>query len=218
MDNKLLEEIVAYRRILNYINEQEALPPLPETPLPAQPVTPPAEVSPIPPATEPQPTEPQPIDVAQDDSVTEIDAEGVSMEEETPDVEELDITDLVDAQTKIQEKQDEYFNNLFGQIKRMEEKLSEMDRVMSKLDSLEAKVEKYRKKTPEEKLELRSLDSGPFTQKLSDFFDVKQDEMKKSGKNEYVLTSDEVNDINPREIQDTFNDYLDDEEEEIIEI
>ena len=30
-------------------------------------------------------------------------------------------------------------------------------------------------KTPEEKLELRSLDSGPFNQKLSDYFEDKED-------------------------------------------
>jgi hypothetical protein len=53
-------------------------------------------------------------------------------------------------------------------------------------------------------LELRSLDSYPFTQKLSQFFDDKSTDMQKSGKNEYVLTSDEVKDINPSQIKDTF--------------
>ena len=78
---------------------------------------------------------------------------------------------------------------------------------MSKLNELEAKIEKYRPKTPEEKLELRSIDSGPFNQKLTDFFVDKQQDMEKSGKNEYVLTTDEVEDYTPAEIKGTFNNY-----------
>ena len=78
---------------------------------------------------------------------------------------------------------------------------------MSKLNDLEAKIEQYRPKTPQEKLELRSLDSGPFNQKLTDFFTDKQTDIEKSGKNEYVLTTDEVEDYTPSEIKTTFNDY-----------
>lgn len=218
-NNELFKEILAYKRITNYILEQEAgaIPP-PQVPapegLPNAPVTPAGEVSPIPPSPEPQP-----IDVAQDDEVTQIDSEGVSMESESPDTEELDITDLVNSQKTIQDKQEEYFNNLFGQINKLEDKLKEMDGVLSKLDALERKIEQSKPPTAQEKLELRTLDSGPFTQKLADFFDDKQSEMKKSGKNEYILTSDEVTDINPREIKDTFNDYMEDEDEDkIIEL
>ena len=79
-----------------------------------------------------------------------------------------------------------------------------MDNIMNKLNSLESKIEKYREKTPEEKLELRSYDSYPFNQKLSQFFDDKQEEMEKTGKNEYVLTSDEVEDINVNDIKNSF--------------
>ena len=61
-------------------------------------------------------------------------------------------------------------------------------------------------------MELRSLDSGPFKQKLSDFFDEKKSEMEMSGKNEYVLTSDEVENFSPSEIKKTFNVYDDEEE------
>jgi type II restriction/modification system DNA methylase subunit YeeA len=82
-----------------------------------------------------------------------------------------------------------------------------MDNVMSKLNDLESKIEKYRPKTPEEKLELRSLDSGPYNQKLTDFFTDKQQDMQKSGKNEYILTTDEVEDYSVDEIKGTFNNY-----------
>jgi hypothetical protein len=83
--------------------------------------------------------------------------------------------------------------------------------LVTKINDLENKLEKYRPKTPQEKLELRSLDSGPFQQKLSDFFVDKQEEMEKSGKNEYVLTTDDVEDFSNNQIEGTFNTY--DEEE-----
>ena len=47
-------------------------------------------------------------------------------------------------------------------------------------------------KHPKKNLMLRSLDSYPYNQKLTDFFDDKKEEMEETGKNEYVLTSDEV--------------------------
>ena len=103
--------------------------------------------------------------------------------------------------------------NLFNQLNNLEDKLSSMDELVGKIDKLEAAVQKYRPKTATEKLELRSLDSGPFNQKLSDFFDDKQEDIEKSGKNEYVLTSDEVRDYTPSQIEDTFQDYEDNEED-----
>lgn len=217
IDKKILAEIERYNRINNYIREQEAgleLPPPEagaEPALPNAPATPSAEVSPIPPTTEPQPEnmEPTPIDVTADDDVVKIDNSGESMEtgeesEGDSGAEELEITDLVLTQQDIQTNQEKYFDKLFTQIDKLESKLSEIDTIMNRLDTLDTKLEKYREKTPEEKLELRSLDSYPFTQKLSQFFDDKSTDMAKSGKNEYVLTSDEVKDINPSQIKDTF--------------
>ena len=96
---------------------------------------------------------------------------------------------------------------MFKQIEGLQTKLNAMDDVFNKLNSMEEKIEQYRPKTAQEKLELRSLDSGPFNQKLSSFFDDKQDDMQKSGKNEYVLTSDEVEDIVPSDIKKSFDMY-----------
>jgi hypothetical protein len=76
--------------------------------------------------------------------------------------------------------------------------------IMSRLNSIESKIEKYRTKTPEERLELRSYDSYPFNQKLSDFFEDKEKEMELTGKKEYILTPDEVTDVNASEIKGTF--------------
>jgi hypothetical protein len=176
------------------------------------PPAPGGEVPPAPAASEavppPAPGEgaPQPIDVANDPDVEKIDDEGQSEETsaEGEESEELEITDLVNSQKNIETKQEEYFENLFNQLSNLEAKLGEMDNVMNKLNSLENKIEKYREKTPQEKLELRSYDSYPFNQKLSQFFDDKQEEMEKTGKNDYVLTSDEVEDINVNDIKNSF--------------
>jgi hypothetical protein len=96
--------------------------------------------------------------------------------------------------------------NLFGQLSKLESRLGEMDSIMNKLNALENKIEKYREKTPQEKLELRTYDSYPYNQKLSQFFDDKQDEMEKTGKNDYVLTPDDVTDINVNDIKNSFQD------------
>jgi hypothetical protein len=209
LDKKILSEINRYKSINNYIMEQDAEAPLdlgalaPEAG--ATPPPPPAEagVTPPPPPTEAGAT---PIDVENDPDVEKIDDEGKSDEKKdsSSDSEELDITELVTAQKDTQSKQDEYFENLFGQLNKLESRLGEMDAIMNKLNALENKIEKYREKTPQEKLELRSYDSYPFNQKLSQFFDDKQEEMEKTGKNDYVLTPDDVTDINVNDIKGSF--------------
>lgn len=224
IDQKILNEINRYHTINRYITEQDAPPPPPlgdpmadpnAAPMPNAPMTPPGEVSPIPPGGGEDPlsaANPQPIDVETDDDVTVIDDEGDSKEGDE-DSEELDITDLVSSQKNMETKQNEYFDNLFAQIDKLEQKLATMDGIFDKLNAIDSKVEKYREKTPEEKLELRTYDSYPFNQKLSQFFDDKQVEMEKSGKNDYVLTTDDVANINPNEIKDTFYTSSNDEDD-----
>jgi hypothetical protein len=207
IDQKILKELDRYNRINKYIMEQaEPLPPADPLAAPADPgALPAAPADPAAAATPPAPPAPpaeegKPVDVATDPDVEEIGGED-------EEVEELDITDLVDTQSSIADKQEEYFNNLFDQLNKMQEKLGEMDQIVGKIDSLEAKVDKMRPKTAQEKLELRSLDSGPFKQKLSDFFQDKMEDMEKTGK-EYVLTADDVENYTPRDIGDSFDEYL----------
>jgi hypothetical protein len=206
IDNKILEEIARYNSINNYIVEQDAT--LPPPPAGDPNALPPAGGAPAPVdpnmAVPAAPTGPQPVDLENDPDVEKVgegDSEGKT--------EEMDITDLVKSQKKVEQKQEEYFENLFQHLDNLESKLGEMDGIMSKLNDLEMKVEKYREKTPQERLELRTLDSGPFNQKLSQFFDDKEEDMEKSGKNEYVLTQDEVQDYSPNEIKKTFRDFDD---------
>jgi TolA-binding protein len=211
LDKKILSEINRYKSINKYITEQTEeteIPPVPGEdlgPLSPEPgavgtTAPAAPVAPPPPAA---PTS-EPLDVANDPDVELIDDEGGSEENDEGGSEELDITELVNSQNTIQTKQDEYFENLFSQLNDLQSRLGEMDNIMSKLNTLENKIEKYREKTPQEKLELRSYDSYPFNQKLSQFFDDKSEEMEKTGKNDYVLTSDEVQDINVNDIKNSF--------------
>ena len=206
--NNIIEELERYKKINNYILEQEA-----ELAPPAEPgaETPPAE----PGAETAPPTSPEtggetppaedttaPVDVNSDPDVEKIGGEKT----EESGSEELDITDLVNSQKDIKDKQDEIMDTLFSRLDDLQTKLENMDQIMNKINSLEIKFDKYRDKTPEEKLELRSIDSGPFNQKLTDFFSDKSEDIEKSGKNEYILTTDEIEDYSPSEIKNTFND------------
>ena len=214
IDRKIIEEIKRHYKINTYIMEQDAegfgdIPPAPDAAAPVDPAL--DAAAPADPTLDvAAPAEPQVIDTATDTEVEKIDSAGKSEESESSsDSEELDITELVNSQKNIETKQQEYFDMMFKQIEDMQSKLNSMDQVFEKLNSMEDKIEKYRPKTAQEKLELRTLDSGPFNQKLSSFFDDKQEDMEKSGKNEYVLTSDEVEQIVPSEIKKTFDNYGD---------
>jgi hypothetical protein len=215
IDEKILGEIQRYRNIDKYIVEQAAIPGAIDGiddlgPLAPEAGAEGAGVPPPPPSAAEAPPAPdaatsEKVDVNTDPDVEKINDKGDSEEKNTDEgSEELDITDLVNSQKNAESKQEEYFSNLFSQLSNLESKLGEMDKIMGKLNALETKIEKYREKTPEEKLELRTYDSYPFNQKLSDFFDDKKDEMEKTGKNEYVLTSDQVKDINVSDIKNSF--------------
>ena len=233
VEKKILEEIKRFNSINRYINEQELPPPPAEDPLadPAAAGAPPADPLADPaaagapadpmaagapptdpmaagaPPTPPTGDVPQPVDIENDPDVEKV-GEG------SEDTKELDVTELVKSQKNVEEKQEEYFQQLFSHLENLESKLGEMDNIVNQLNSLEAKVEKYRNKSPEEKLKLRTLDSGPFDQTLSQYFEDKEDDFEKLGRDEYILTKDEVSDFSPKEIQKTFTDYDKDGEQD----
>ena len=223
IDQKILKEISRFNSINKYITEQvdpaldPALAPpvdpaLAPDPAAGAPPVDPAALAPVDPAApvDPNAVAPAPpaapVDVATDPEVEELGDEG-----EEQNKEELDVTDLVASQKNMEQKQEEYFDNLFAQLKTLEEKLSEMDGLVTTINNLETKFDKFRPKTPQEKLELRSLDSGPFNQKLSDFFQDKEPDMEKSGKNEYVLTTDDANNYSTNDVETSFNNYDDED-------
>ena len=201
IDRKILEEVARFNSINQYVMEQEAqLPPPPAEDPMAE--LPPMDTMPQPEVAPTTPPAPQPVDVEQDPEVEKVG-------EEESKKEELEITDLVKSQKNVEEKQDEYFQQLFSHLTDLENRLGDMDTIVNKLNHLEAKLEKYREKSPEEKLQLRSLDSGPYSQKLSDFFSDNQDKFEQQGKDEYILTKDEVEDFSPHEIKKSFRNYDD---------
>jgi len=217
LDRKILEELKRFNQINSYILNEQPEPPAP--PAPVDPAAAPGAEAPIgaPEGGAPPPPAdaagappaggdviPEPVDVENDPDVEEVGNEPEGGEGES---EEIDITDLVTTQQEIQAKQDEFMDGIFSKLDDLESKLSHMDEIMDKISGLEAKIDKYREKTPEEKLMLRSLDSYPFNQKLTDFFDDKKDEMEETGKNEYILTSDDVENFSPNEVKKTFNIY-----------
>ena len=204
IDNKILEELKRHNSINNYLTEQEEPVDTPEggddMELDMGVDAGAEEIA-------------EPVDVETDPDVEKIDDEGnVEGEDMGGDTEELEITDLVNKQNEISDKQDEYMDSMFDKLNDLESKLSQMDQIFSKINDIEAKVEKYREKSPEEKLQLRSLDSYPYNQKLTDFFADKEVEMQQTGKNEYVLTSDEVENYSDADIKKSFDRPIEDEE------
>lgn len=203
IDKKIISEIERYNKITNYIKEQEEteLPPLPGEETADTEVDTETDVEEV----------PEPVDVENDPDVEVIGGENEGTVDDSG-VEELDITELVTTQKEISDKQDEYMENIFSKLDDLTSKLSEMDTILNKINDLEQKVEKYRQKSPEEKLQLRSLDSYPYNQKLTDFFMDKQDELIQTGKNEYILTSDEVESYSNGDIKKSFDKPFKDEE------
>ena len=149
---------------------------------------------------------------------TEIDSE---IPEEGEDTTELDVTDLVTKQDEVNteladqkdilSKNSESLDDLMTKLSALESHLSSMDDMVIKINDIEEKIEKYRPRTPEEKIGLRKHDSGPFDKTLSDFFSDKEEVFDKTGKKQYILTKDEAEDYSDSDIKKSFNDPEDEE-------
>ena len=210
LEQKLQEELNRYKSINRYgktmIMEQDAPPPAdPGAPPPAYPGmagAPPVDAS-APPPADPGMAGAPPVD-----------ASAPAPDAAMDNTEELDITDLVNMVKSVKNHQEQNggehtevlnkMDDVFTKLNDLESKLGEMNQVIAKIDELGSKVEQMKPKSPEEKLEMRSLDSYPFNQNPQQFFAQKQGEMQATGKNEYVLTKDQVNDYSNNMIKDTF--------------
>jgi hypothetical protein len=202
VDKKILEEISKYNNINKYISEQET-----DLPEPIEGGGEDVDLE----GSELDIDDVQPVDVESDPEVEVVGEPTSELSGEESGTEELDITDLVTTQKDMSTKQEEYMDSMMDRLNDLTSKLSDMDKILVKINSLEDKVDKYRQKSPEEKLQLRSLDSYPYNQKLTDFFMDKGPDMEKTGKNEYVLTSDEVENYTDRDIKDSFDAPLENE-------
>ena len=208
LEKKLHEELMRHRSINNYgkklVKEQEEVDPA-DIPVDDAPI----EDIPDVPAEEPAGDAPI-EDVPAEEPAGDAPEEGGDF-----DVEEIDITDSVNMTQNIKNELDAKksendqvigkMGDLFSKLDDLESKLSKMDNVIAKIDGLEHKVEDMKEPTPQERLEMRSLDSYPFNQKPSEFFSQKELDMKASGKNEYVITKQDVDDYSDKQMRDSFN-------------
>ena len=177
-----------------------------ETPANANPEAPAddmgGETPPVPPGTE-EPTEDD-LDFgvgAEDPAAEEIPADP-AIEEPADDSVEIDVSQIVkgteeakEAAEKAGQESSKVAQVLMQKLADLENKLGRMDAVTAKIDGLEKEIIK-RNPTPVEKLEMRSLSSYPYSQKLTDYWSDKEgayDVMQKDDKpKEYVLTKDDI--------------------------
>ena len=220
LEQKLQEELNRYNSINRYgkkmIMEQDA-PPAPEAPV--DPLAAPPAGGDVPPAPDAGDLPPVPEAPAAGEPALGGDMGGDMGGDDT---EEIDITDLVDMTKSIKKDIEDNKNDhgavltkmddVFSKLGELETKLAEMDQLVSKIDQLGAKIEEVKPKTEVEKLEMRSLDSYPFNEKPQEFFAHKQGEMRASGKNEYVLTKDDVQNYPTDQIKQSFNPQEDEDE------
>jgi len=144
----------------------------------------------------------------------ELDVDDTGLGEPVDDTTELEVTDLVkkdeeisdslEAQKDILAKNTEGLDDLMSKLNDLEQHLSSMDTMVDKISDLENKIETLRPKTQQEKMDLRKYDSGPFNNTLTDFFVDKQEVFDKTGKKEYILTPEEVENYNETEIKKSF--------------
>lgn len=149
------------------------------------------------------------------------------IEEPADDSVELDITELVkgtdeatmaaQAATAASDSANEKMGKLMSMVANLEQQLDSMSAISHKIDNLEQELEK-RAPTPEEKIEMRSLDSYPYSLKLTDFwsqqkgqYDIMND---KEEEKEYVLTKKDVDSTYSDSMtKDSFDDNPYEEEE-----
>ena len=138
-------------------------------------------------------------------------AEPEPMEDEV----ELDITELVQGTEAARQSADhanQQIGDLLAKFDNLTQSLDKMDAINAKINDIEHEIE-TRNPTPEEQLEMRSLDSFPYNLKLTDYWSEKEghyDAMKNNEGDkepeEYVLTQEEVDqDYNSIHIKDSFS-------------
>jgi hypothetical protein len=141
-------------------------------------------------------------------------ADEPAMEEEPMGGEEeveVDVTDIVDKTEEAKEEASQAsskIDDLLGKFSELEQKLTGMDAIINKMDELEKEVIE-RNPSPTEKLSMRSMDSFPYSVKLTDFWNDREgyDATGEEGEEkEYVLTQQDIDDeYNESDIKSSFN-------------
>ena len=145
-----------------------------------------------------------------------------AMEEPVSDDVEIDVTELVKGSEEAKMAADRASQNsemLLQKLSDLESRVASMDNVSGKIAELEQEIIK-RNPTPVEKLEMRSLSSYPYSQKLTDYWSDKEGAYDVMGKEkeeeEYTLTQDDVDSsYSEGDIKKSFTVKDDYEEEDI---
>tara|TARA_R110000868_G_scaffold176916_2_gene414909 strand:+ start:9950 stop:10705 length:756 start_codon:yes stop_codon:yes gene_type:complete len=148
-------------------------------------------------------------------------------EEPAEDEVELDVTDLVNSTEEAKLTADEtnanvanlinQFNTLQGQLAKMDSLSQNIEALGGKVTDLEHDIQR-RNPTPEEQIEMRSLDSYPYNLKLSDYWLDNEDKLAKPDeyingqKKEYVLKKSDVDNFSPNEIKNSFTSEYEEED------
>lgn len=153
-------------------------------------------------------------EIPDDNTNTMAPAEEIPAEEPAPaeDEVELDVTELVKGSEAAKQSADaanSKIEQLMSMVDKLENQLSSMSAISDKIEGLEKEIER-RNPTPKEKLEMRSLDSFPYSVKLSDFWADKGDRYDTGADSdkpeEYVLTQKDVDDdYSESNIEDSFD-------------
>jgi len=140
-------------------------------------------------------------------------ADEPAMEEEPMGGEEeveVDVTDIVDKTEEAKEEASQAsskIDDLLGKFSELEQKLTGMDAIITKMDELEKEVIE-RNPNPTEKLSMRSMDSFPYSVKLTDFWADREgyDATGEEGEEkEYTLTQQDIDDdYNESDIKNSF--------------
>jgi hypothetical protein len=158
------------------------------------------------PKTDPLADDAEVEDVAADETETATETPETSTGTDDGSV-EIDVTDIVDkteaTKTSVEgmsSKMDELLNKLSD----LESQVSGMDNVINKIDDLEKEIEK-RNPTPVERLEMRSMNSFPYSVKLTDFWQDKEGyEATEENEEEFVLKQSDVDNYNEKDIRKSF--------------
>jgi hypothetical protein len=141
-------------------------------------------------------------------SEAEIEDEFVDSEESGTDEEtiEVDVTDIVDKTEETKASVDgmgEKMEELLSKLSDLESQVTDMDGVINKIDNLEKEIER-RNPTPVERLEMRSMDSFPYSVKLTDFWKDKEGYQATEQEEEFTLTQSDVDNFDEKEIRSSF--------------
>lgn len=146
-------------------------------------------------------------------------------EETEDDVTEIDVTDIVNNQEKLEGETEQLNQNvedvfskisgLYDKIDQLESSVGNMDKLLDQIHSLEKEVKMVQPLTPEEEKDEMAEKSYPYNTTLEDYEENNksdnQSDMEEKEKSR-LDWKDVMRDYNENQIRNSFNSYVDQEE------